>query len=155
RCRRLERRCPEPDGEIDPTKGRHFRDRRRTHPVCRTGREASEPASRSCPVDHQSGPIGQRGRRAAQNPVALMNPVISSLQTLEKGSSLSAAESQDAVACLLEGMVSEAITAAFLTAVRMKGETADELEGAVRAVRERMIRWESPIPSDRLLDTCG
>ena len=38
---------------------------------------------------------------------------------------------------------------------RLRGETADELEGAVRAVRRRMDRWESRIASDRLLDTCG
>ena len=36
-----------------------------------------------------------------------------------------------------------------------KGETADELEGAVRAVRERMTRWEAGVARDRLLDTCG
>ena len=47
------------------------------------------------------------------------------------------------------------LPSAFLTALRIKGETADELEGAVRAVRSRMIRWESGIAPDRLLDTCG
>ena len=33
----------------------------------------------------------------------------------------------------------------FLTALREKGETADELEGAVQAVRERMTPWECGI----------
>ena len=47
------------------------------------------------------------------------------------------------------------IAAAFLTALRVKGETADELEGAVAAVRERMIRWESGMDAAPLLDTCG
>jgi anthranilate phosphoribosyltransferase len=51
--------------------------------------------------------------------------------------------------------VSESAAAAFLTALRTKGETADELEGAVAAVRERMTRWESGTSRDSLLDTCG
>ena len=37
----------------------------------------------------------------------------------------------------------EIVAAAFLTALRIKGETADELEGAVAAVRERMTPWDS------------
>jgi anthranilate phosphoribosyltransferase len=84
-----------------------------------------------------------------------MNAVIASLQTLCRGSALSASEAERAVGSLLEGESSEVVTAAFLTALRTKGETADELEGAVRAVRARMIRWESRIDPGRLLDTCG
>ena len=45
--------------------------------------------------------------------------------------------------------------AAFLTALLIKGETPDELEGAVRAVRERMTRWDSGMGRHALLDTCG
>ena len=59
------------------------------------------------------------------------------------------------IGSLLDSEVSEAVMSAFLTALRIKGETADELEGAVRAVRSRMIRWESGIARERLLDTCG
>src|SRR4029077_9445147 len=84
-----------------------------------------------------------------------MNPVIASLQVLSRGSGLSALESERAFGALLEGEISEAITASFLTALRIKGETADELEGAVRAVRARMIRWNSGVAPERLLDTCG
>ncbi len=56
---------------------------------------------------------------------------------------------------MLEGEATEATIAAFLTALRIKGETADELEGSVRAVRERMTRWESGLFPESLLDTCG
>src|SRR5438132_644398 len=84
-----------------------------------------------------------------------MNPVVASLQALSKGSGLSASETERAVGLLLEGDDSEAVTAAFLTALRVKGETADDLEGAVRAVRARMVRWDSPIEPARLVDTCG
>jgi anthranilate phosphoribosyltransferase len=84
-----------------------------------------------------------------------MNPVLASLPALARGAALSAAEAERAIGSLLEGEVSEVLAAAFLTAIRVKGETADELEGAVRAVRARMISWESPIEPARLLDTCG
>ena len=84
-----------------------------------------------------------------------MNPVLASLQALGRGAALSAAEAERAVGSLLEGEVSEAVAAAFLTAIRVRGETADELEGAVRAVRDRMVPWESPIAPALLVDTCG
>src|SRR5436190_9232255 len=84
-----------------------------------------------------------------------MNPVLAVLPTLGRGGALSTAEAECAVGSLLEGEVSEAVAAAFLTALRVKGETADELEGAVRAVRQRMVPWESPIEPARLVDTCG
>jgi anthranilate phosphoribosyltransferase len=84
-----------------------------------------------------------------------MDPVTACLQAMSRGCALSALDAERAVGSLLEGEVSEAVTAAFLTALRIKGETADELEGAVRAVRSRMVRWESGIAPERLLDTCG
>ncbi len=84
-----------------------------------------------------------------------MAPVIACLRAVSSGSKLSPDDVARAVGSLLEGEVSEAVTAAFLTALRIRGETADELEGAVRAIRNRMIRWESGVAPDRLLDTCG
>jgi anthranilate phosphoribosyltransferase len=84
-----------------------------------------------------------------------MDPATACLPALSNGGTLSADEAECAIGALLDGGVSEAVAAALLTAIRVRGETPDELEGAVRAVRRRMIIWESPIPSVRLLDTCG
>jgi anthranilate phosphoribosyltransferase len=84
-----------------------------------------------------------------------MDPATECLQVLSNGGILSAEQAGRAIESLLDGVVSEAAAAALLTAIRIRGETADDLEGAVRAVRRRMIVWESPIPPDRLLDTCG
>jgi anthranilate phosphoribosyltransferase len=77
------------------------------------------------------------------------------VEALAAGQPLSTAESHAAVASILDGEVAESEAAAFLAALRKKGETADELEGAVAAVRERMTRWESGMNRDSLLDTCG
>jgi anthranilate phosphoribosyltransferase len=84
-----------------------------------------------------------------------MEPAIACLQALSRGQGLSAGEAERAVGSLLDGEVSEAVVSAFLTALRIKGETADELEGAVRAVRSRMVPWKCGIGPERLLDTCG
>jgi anthranilate phosphoribosyltransferase len=84
-----------------------------------------------------------------------MNPLVSALERLAAGMALTAAESRDAVASLLDGEASEVAAAAFLTALRVKGESADELEGAVAAVRQRMTPWETGSRGVSLLDTCG
>ncbi len=68
------------------------------------------------------------------------------------GEHLSAADARDAMLAILNGDVSTAQIAAFLVALRMKGETAGELLGFTRALRERAARVDA---GDGLLDTCG
>lgn len=60
---------------------------------------------------------------------------------------------QSAVAAIMEGQCDEVSIAAFLTALRVKGEAVDEIVGAARAMIERAER----VPTTRtgLLDTCG
>jgi anthranilate phosphoribosyltransferase len=85
----------------------------------------------------------------------MTSPLTSALATIGTGRSLSMSESRSAFSSLLDGEVSDIIAAALLTALRVKGETADELEGAVVAARERMFRWECGVDAASLLDTCG
>src|SRR5262249_11036440 len=54
---------------------------------------------------------------------------------------------------ILSGELGEAETAAFLIALRMKGETVGELATAASLLRERMVRLETG--RSGLLDTCG
>ena len=84
-----------------------------------------------------------------------MTALTRALERLRAEDALSATETQDAVGSLLDGEGDELFATAFLTAWREKGVTADELEGTVRAVRDRMKAWDCGIASDRLLDTCG
>ncbi len=77
------------------------------------------------------------------------------LKALIRGVSLEAHESEACVVAMLRGEVDDAEAAAFLTALRMKGETADELAGAVRAVRSRVEDVGLVVPKSGLLDTCG
>src|SRR5580698_10835423 len=77
------------------------------------------------------------------------------LHTVVEGRSLTEAQAQEAMRALLAGESTPVLTAAFLTARRMKGETVDELTGFARAMRAASI----PLPIDPavrpLLDTCG
>jgi anthranilate phosphoribosyltransferase len=96
------------------------------------------------------------------------SPLWAALERLGGGGSLSAAETAAAVSVIMEGEASEAAVATLLTALRIKGETADELAGAVAAVRAHMAPWDpvtaaqgdpEPLPGKKvprpLLDTCG
>jgi anthranilate phosphoribosyltransferase len=71
------------------------------------------------------------------------------------GAHLAAEEAEQAMAVILDGRASTAQIAAFLVALRMKGETAAELIGFARAMRAKAC----PILLDRsdepLIDTCG
>jgi len=69
------------------------------------------------------------------------------------GRSLSVADMSAVVGCIMDGEATQAQAAGLLTALRMKGETVDEVVGAALAMRQRMLRV--PAEGLALLDTCG
>ena len=66
------------------------------------------------------------------------------LRRLANRETLTRLESKEAVAEMLAGRVSEIEFASFLTALAVRGETSDELTGAVDAVRRETVRVELP-----------
>lgn len=72
---------------------------------------------------------------------------------LLRGEDLPASAVTEAVRDLVAGRVDDARAAAFLTALRMKGETAQEVAAAALVLREQMLRLV-PV-SGPVLDTCG
>ena len=68
------------------------------------------------------------------------------------GTSLSEAEMSAVMGQMMDGEATPAQIASLLTALRMKGETVDELVGAARAMRARMTPLRLPGP---VVDTCG
>lgn len=66
---------------------------------------------------------------------------------------LSAHDAERAFGALLDGKVSEVSSAAFLIALRMKGENADEIAGCAMAMRRRARVLKLGVAG--LLDTCG
>ena len=61
------------------------------------------------------------------------------LHRVAAGADLTSAEAHEAMTLLLEGGMHDAAVGAFLVALRVKGETASELAGFARAMRERMV----------------
>ncbi|HET6343454.1 MAG TPA: anthranilate phosphoribosyltransferase, partial [Myxococcota bacterium] len=75
------------------------------------------------------------------------------LKRLMRGEPLSEAEMSAAVGHIMDGAATPAQIAAFLVALRIKGESIDEITGAARAMRQRMTRIEAG--RRPLMDTCG
>ncbi len=69
------------------------------------------------------------------------------------GQDLPSGRITEAVRDMIAGRVDEARGAAFLTALRMKGENAEEIAAAALVLREQMVRLV-PV-SGPVLDTCG
>ena len=78
-----------------------------------------------------------------------------SLKQLASKQDLSRDQTNQAVSEILRGEVPEVLIGAFLTALKLKGETAEELTGAVDAVRSRVEAVGLSIPREGVIDTCG
>ena len=74
------------------------------------------------------------------------------LARLARGETLSADESEAAFGIVMSGEATPAQIAGLLMMMRLRGETVDELVGAVRAMRSRMTTV--PVPPDAM-DVCG
>ncbi len=68
---------------------------------------------------------------------------------------LSAEDARQAMRIILRGEATTPQISAFLVALRMKGETAQELLGFARAMREMAEPVHAELDSGPLLDTCG
>ncbi|RPF43012.1 anthranilate phosphoribosyltransferase [Thermodesulfitimonas autotrophica] len=69
------------------------------------------------------------------------------------GEDLPAEEARAVMGEIMEGAATPAQIGAFLVALRMKGETAPEVAGFARAMREKAVGYRSRHPL--LVDTCG
>ncbi|MBK5101952.1 MAG: anthranilate phosphoribosyltransferase, partial [Desulfobacteraceae bacterium] len=84
-----------------------------------------------------------------------------------KGENLTEFEMEKAIDAIMTGNATPAQIGAFITALRLKGETVDEITGAARAVRAKatkirlnnhavnLDRDEINIEDETILDTCG
>jgi anthranilate phosphoribosyltransferase len=74
---------------------------------------------------------------------------------LATGASLSMSEAQAAFDMLLEGQTTPAQTGAFLMALRLRGETIQEITGAVTAMRAKMLAVNAPANAVDVVGTGG
>jgi anthranilate phosphoribosyltransferase len=69
------------------------------------------------------------------------------------GRSLDAAEAERVMGEIFDGEPAEALVAGFLIALKLKGESAEELTGGARAMRARARTLD--LDSSDILDTAG
>jgi len=65
---------------------------------------------------------------------------------------LSESEMAECMNEIMEGMTTNAQIGAFLTALRIKGETVEEITGAAKIMRKKAVSIKAP---DGVFDTCG
>ena len=82
------------------------------------------------------------------------DPVPRAVAALAERRDLPATLAAQAFGQVMAGEASPALMAALLMGLRVKGETAQEIQGAVLALREAMVRLNPP-SLERLVDTCG
>ncbi|HEB74811.1 MAG TPA: anthranilate phosphoribosyltransferase [Nitrospirae bacterium] len=74
------------------------------------------------------------------------------INLLVQGINLSESEMAECMREIMEGRATDAQIGAFLTALRIKGETVEEITGAARVMREKAARIDAP---EGVVDTCG
>ena len=74
------------------------------------------------------------------------------LSVAAAGKSLTSEEAEAAFDIMMSGNATPSQMGGFLMALRVRGETVDEITGAVRAMRAKMTRIEAPAGA---IDTCG
>jgi anthranilate phosphoribosyltransferase len=82
-----------------------------------------------------------------------MNAAAPFLRTVTAGSHLDEQAMEEAIGAIVDGVWTDAQSGAFLGALAAKGESADEIVGAARAMRARAV----PVPHalGLVVDTCG
>ncbi len=77
------------------------------------------------------------------------------IQKVSTGASLTAAESRFALEIMTDGHSTQAQMGAFLMALRVRGETVEEIAGAAQMMRARMHRVEAPVGAVDIVGTGG
>jgi anthranilate phosphoribosyltransferase len=74
------------------------------------------------------------------------------INAMVDGRSLTTEEAAQSMSDIMDGDATPAQIGAFVTALRLKGETLDEIVGMARAMRERSLRVDV---DGQVVDTCG
>lgn len=78
-----------------------------------------------------------------------------SIKLLFAGESLTEAQADAAMSEIMEGAATEAQIGAFLAALRMKGETVDEITGCAQAMKRSAIQVKPDVGDQPLVDVVG
>lgn len=82
-------------------------------------------------------------------------PLKHAIAQVINGRDLSFAEAEAAMDAIMDGAASPAQIGSYLTALRMKGETADEIAGSAHSMRRHVVAVAVDAAGEPLIDTCG
>ncbi|MBX2998476.1 MAG: anthranilate phosphoribosyltransferase [Caldilineaceae bacterium] len=82
-------------------------------------------------------------------------PIHEALETIFAGKGLSAQQADDSMSQIMRGEATPAQVGAFLAALRLKGESVDEITGCARAMKRNAVQVRPQIGDAPLMDTCG
>ncbi|MBN19047.1 MAG: anthranilate phosphoribosyltransferase [Chloroflexi bacterium] len=77
---------------------------------------------------------------------------INYIESLIQGKSLTSDQASDAMRLIMEGSVTDAEFGSFVTAMRIKNESVDEIVGMAKMMRSKSLKVVHDLP---VLDTCG
>jgi anthranilate phosphoribosyltransferase len=83
------------------------------------------------------------------------NEVLLAIRTVVDGGELSADDAAAAMDRIMSGSVTPAQIGALVTALRMRGETVEEIAGFASAMRRHALRVNVDLDDGPLVDTCG
>jgi anthranilate phosphoribosyltransferase len=82
-------------------------------------------------------------------------PLKSAIDLAINGQDLSLAQSEVAMNAIMDGEATQAQIGSYLTALRMKGETVEEIAGSARSMRSHVVPVSLNGYGGVLVDTCG
>src|ERR1019366_6754372 len=97
----------------------------------------------------------ESARTAKPNFIMPSATILDLLHAVAAGRALSEQEAEQAMQALLWGESTPVLTSAFLTALRVRGETVEELAGFARAMRAAATKVDIGPECRPLIGTCG
>lgn len=83
-------------------------------------------------------------------------PLKSAIAEVINGRDLDMAQAEAAMDVIMRGEATPAQIGSYLTALRMKGETVEEIAGSARSMRAHVVSVDAPVEQgEMLVDTCG
>lgn len=86
---------------------------------------------------------------------AIIMPIKTAINKVMNGESLTIEEADEVMSQIMAGEATSAQIGAYLTALRMKGETVEEVTGSARAMRRAAVQVRPATSVDELVDVVG
>ncbi|MBN1994819.1 MAG: bifunctional anthranilate synthase component II/anthranilate phosphoribosyltransferase [Anaerolineae bacterium] len=99
--------------------------------------------------------LGQVNAIAKMSEAGVIMPIKTAINKVMSAESLSAAEAEAVMSQIMAGEATPAQIGGYLMALRLKGETVEEITGSARAMRHSSVKVTPATPPEELVDTCG